>query len=61
MAYQNIYCDASYTSFWASIDTAIQLFRKAALLVAQDGGFSYPEQEEQAAKKYMQYIRSTLA
>ena len=60
-AYQNIYCDASYTSFWSSIDTAIQLFRKAALLVAQDGRFTYPEQEEQAAKKYMQYIRSTLA
>lgn len=59
-AYIATYTDGNYAHFWDAIDTAYHLFRKTALLVAERFQFTYPEENEQASKQYVQSIRKKI-
>lgn len=59
-AYIATYTDGNYAHFWDAIDTAYHLFRKTALLVAERFQFTYPEENEQASKQYIQSIRKKI-
>lgn len=58
--YVKIYPDGNYANFWHSIDAACQLFRKAALFVADFFHYPYPENDEIASAQYVRSIREGI-
>lgn len=52
------FSDASYESTWDALLTACDLFRKAAIPIAEHYGFEYPFEEDRRVSAHLQHVRS---
>lgn len=57
MLYRQTYTDGEYGHFWKAVETSCRLFKKAAILTGEALGYTYPQDEEEGFKKYMEIIR----
>lgn len=57
LQYLKTYSDSSYEHFWKAIDTACELFHQTAQFVAEQSGYTYPQEDENGFQKYVEIIK----
>lgn len=58
--YLRTYTDSDYSHFWCAIDDACSLFHEIGVWTAEQLGVEYPQEEEEAARAYLQKLRGKL-
>ena len=56
--YKKTYPTADYAEIWKAYDAVVELWHKAGNLVAESGGYSYPEEIEENMLKFIENLRN---
>jgi aminoglycoside 6-adenylyltransferase len=52
------YADAGYEATWESLFAACDLFRRAAVAVAEHGGLTYPSEDDKRVTAHLRHVRT---